>query len=79
VSDRPPHPGTITFVDGLTGEVTRTEDASEVPDGIRYANGPDGRPQPVTRIEITTFEDRREIRQYGPDGTILRSTYQRAE
>ena len=79
MSDLPEHPGTIEFVDGATGEVTRTEPASEVPEGIAYANGPDGTPQPVTRITTLTVGDRREIRQFGADGTLLRSTYQRAE
>jgi hypothetical protein len=75
----PPHPGTVQYVDGATGEVTRTVPADEVPEEIRYAPGPDGSPQPVTRIEILTVGPRREIRQYGADGTILMSTYQRLE
>jgi hypothetical protein len=75
----PEHPGTVAYVDAASGEVTRRVAADEVPESIRYAPGPDGRPQPVTRISILTVGDRREIRQFGADGTLLRSTYQRAE
>jgi len=79
VSDLPEHPGEVEFVDGATGEVTQRTPAADVPEQIRYAPGPDGKPQPVTRITILTLGDRREIRQFGADGTLLRSTYQRAE
>jgi hypothetical protein len=75
----PDHPGTVEYVDGASGEVTRRVSADEVPESIRYAPGPDGRPQPVTRITILSLGDRREIRQFAADGTLLRSTYQRAE
>jgi hypothetical protein len=69
------HPGTIEFVDGATGEVTRTEAADEVPETIAFAD--DGRP--VTRIVVTESGDRREIRSYGADGEFLSATYQVAE
>lgn len=69
----------IEFVDGGTGEVTRTERAEDVPEAIAFADGPDGEPRPVTRIVVTTTEDRREIRSYGPDGEFLTATYQIAE
>jgi hypothetical protein len=75
----PEHPGTIEYVDGATGEVTRTEAAADVPEAIRYAPGADGKPRPVVRITILTVGPRREIRQFGADGELLRSTYQRAE
>lgn len=79
MSELPAHPGTIEYVDDSTGEVTRTVSAEEVPEGIRYAPGPDGRPVAVTRITILTVGPRREIRQFAADGTLLQSTYQRAE
>lgn len=75
----PEHPGTVEYVDGASGEVTRRVPADEVPEAIRYATGPDGEPWPVVRITVLTVGDRREIRQFGADGTLLRSTYQRAE
>lgn len=75
----PDHPGTIEYVDGASGEVMRRVSADEVPDSIRFAPGPDGERRPVTRITILTLGDRREIRQFAADGTLLRSTYQRAE
>ena len=68
------HPGTIEFVDGATGEVTRTERAEDVPDVIAFAAG-----VPVTRIVVVTLGDRREIRSYGEDGEFLTATYQIAE
>jgi hypothetical protein len=68
------HPGTIEFVDGSTGEVTRTERAEDVPETIAFADG-----QPVTRIVVTESEERREIRSYGADGEFLSATYQVAE
>lgn len=75
----PEHPGTVEYVDGATGEVTRRLPAEDVPESIRYAPGPDGRPRPVVRITVLTVGPRREIRQFGADGELLRSTYQRAE
>jgi hypothetical protein len=73
------HPGTIEFVDGTSGEVTRTERAEDAPEAIAFANGEDGRPRPVTRIVVTESGDRREIRSYGADGEFLSATYQVAE
>jgi hypothetical protein len=73
------HPGTIEIVDAATGEVTRRVPAAGEPEGIAFAPGPDGSLQPVTRIAILEIGDRREIRQFGADGTLLQSTYQRAE
>jgi hypothetical protein len=75
----PEHPGTVEYVDGATGEVTRTSPAEDVPEQIRYAPGPDGTLRPVVRITVLTVGPRREIRQFGADGELLRSTYQRAE
>ncbi len=73
------HPGEIEYVDGATGEVTCRVPADDVPEQIRFAPGPDGAPRPVVRITVLTLGDRREIRQFGPEGELLRSTYQRAE
>jgi hypothetical protein len=75
----PEHPGTIEIVDAATGEVTARVPAADEPDGIAFAPGPDGSLQPVTRISILEIGDRREISQFGEDGTLLRSTYQRAD
>jgi hypothetical protein len=68
------HPGSIEIVDGATGEVTRTERAEDVPQTIAFADG-----KPVTRIVVIESGDHREIRSYGPDGTLLSATYQIAE
>jgi hypothetical protein len=66
----------VEWVDGATGDVTRRQSAGELADPIRYAPGPDERPVRVTRIETITRGDRREIRQYAADGTLLLATYQ---
>lgn len=73
--DQPSHPGRITFVDGNTQEITREADLSEVPQGIAFVEV-DGRIEPVVRIVTFTDEDRRIIRQYGADGSLLLSTVQ---
>ena len=62
------HPGKITFVNGTT---TTVEDASTVPESIRFAEG-----VPVVKVVAMTEGDRRIIREYGVDGTLLRSTVQ---
>lgn len=69
---------TIEWVDVATGEVTRRR-AADLADPIRYAPGADEQPVRVTRVEIVTRGDRREIRQYAADGTLLLATYQRRE
>jgi hypothetical protein len=70
------HPGTIEYVDGTTGAVVYTANAADVDDAIRFAAGPDGEPQPVVKIIITAADGRREIRQYGVDGQLLKTTLQ---
>ncbi len=69
------HPGTVEWVDGATGEVTEVEPAHRLPDALRFAPGPDGVLRPVVRIVISGVGDRREIRQHGPDGELLRTTF----
>lgn len=71
----PAHPGTITFVDGMTKKVTHTRTAEEVPESVRFAES-DGQLVPVVRIEAYEEGDRRIIREFGEDGTELRSTVQ---
>ena len=75
----PEHPGTIEIVDAATGEVRHRVPADGEPEGIAFAPGPDGSLQPVTRITILEVGDRREIRQFAADGTMLQATYQRAD
>jgi hypothetical protein len=75
----PEHPGEIEYIDETTGSVIRRVPASEEPESIAFAPGPDGVLQPVTRITFLTVGDRREIRQFGADGSLLLSTYQRLE
>ena len=75
----PEHPGEIEYIDEATGEVIRRARADEVPESIAFAPGPDGALRPVTRITFLTMGDRREIRQFGADGALMKSTYQRLE
>jgi hypothetical protein len=71
------HPGTVEYVDGATGKILHVADAADVEDAIGFAPGADGTLQPVTRIVITTVGERREVRQLGADGALLRTTFQR--
>jgi hypothetical protein len=77
VSAAPDHPGTIVFVDGDTNEETE-EQAVDVPESIRFAETPEGL-VPVVRVVARTSGTRRIIREYGPNGELLRSTVQIAE
>lgn len=70
----PKHPGTITFVEGSSEKV---EQASTVPESIRFAPDKDGKLQPVVRVVAIAAGDQRTIREYGADGALLRSTVQR--
>lgn len=72
---KPKHPGTIIFIDGNTGQITDEMKASEVPDSIRYAEGENGL-LPVVKIISTIAGKQRIIRQYGPEGQLLKSTIQ---
>ncbi|MCV5153589.1 hypothetical protein OFC46_27255, partial [Escherichia coli] len=66
----------ITFINGLTNQVVREVDATSVPEAIRFAPNADGRLEPVVKIVETTIGRQRTIKQYGPDGVLLRSTVQ---
>lgn len=67
------HPGTMTIVDGDTGKVIEECDISTVPPAMRFLETPEGR-IPIVRVVATTSGGQRFIREYGPDGTLLRST-----
>lgn len=69
------HPGTVEWVDGATGEVTEVQPVDELPESMRFAPGEDGTLHPVTRIVITELGTQREIRQHGPGGELLRTTF----
>ena len=49
--------------------------AEQLPESLRWAAGPDGELRPVVRIVITAHGNEREIRQHGPDGELLRTTF----
>jgi uncharacterized protein YndB with AHSA1/START domain len=66
------HPGTVEWVDGTTTEVVPAE---RLPESLRWAPGPDGSLRPVVRIVVTARGNEREIRQHGPDGELLRTTF----
>jgi hypothetical protein len=73
------HPGTITFVDGLTGETTSVAPVEEIDPSLRFLPGADGGLRPVVRVEITTEGDHRTLREFGPGDELLRSTFQTRE
>ncbi|QHT70505.1 hypothetical protein GXP67_29565 [Rhodocytophaga rosea] len=72
------HPGTIVFINGNTHQITHERKASEVPASIRFAETEAGI-IPVVKIIATTSGNRREIRQFGPEGQFLGSTLQMKE
>jgi hypothetical protein len=76
---RPEHPGTITFVDGRTGKTTAVAPVEEIDPALRFLPGSDGGLRPVVRVEITTEGDHRTLREVGPNGELLRSTFQIAD
>ena len=76
-ADLPEHPGTIEFVDGVTGATLRRDDAAQVPDSIKFLPDAEGRIRAVVRVRMTESGDRREIEQIAEDGTVLKRTYQR--
>lgn len=73
MTSKPKHPGTITFVDG---EKERVEEASTVPETIRFAPDKDGKLTPVVRVVAVLHGEQRTIREYAADGSLLRSTVQ---
>ena len=77
-TNEPEHPGKIVFVDGFTQEIMQEVSASEVPFGIRFVETEAGL-VPVVKIVNLTTDERQTIRQYGPDGELLRSTVQIAD
>jgi len=76
--NEPEHPGKIIFVDGLTQEITKELPAAEVPFGIRFVETEAGL-VPVVKIVNIATDKQQTIRQYGPDGQLLRSTVQVAD
>jgi len=71
----PTHPGAVEYVDGNTGQVTRTSKIDEVPEGLRFAPTESGL-VPVVRVVAHVTGNERTIREYGPGGALLRSTVQ---
>lgn len=74
VNQKPQHPGKITFIDDAKKETV--QDASTVPESVRFAKDKSGGWQPVVRVVASTAGDQRSIREYGQDGMLLRSTVQ---
>ena len=72
----PNHPGKIVFIDGNTGKIVSEDDASTVPESIRFANTPNGK-VPVVKVVSLVEGDQRSIKEYGPSGELLRTTLQR--
>jgi len=59
----------------VNGDRSEMVPAEQIPESLRWAAGPDGEPRPVVRIVITANGNEREIRQHGPDGELLRTTF----
>ena len=61
------HPGTITFVNEETGE-EKAEPADKSPLQHRFVNG-----VPMVRAVFSVAGNQSFIREYGPEGQLLRS------
>jgi hypothetical protein len=69
-------PKCISFVNGITNEVTKEVLFDEVPESIRFAPDAKGNLEAVVKIIETRIGDKRTIRQFGYDDVLLRSTVQ---
>ena len=68
---RTPHPGKIeVYEDGV---LSRTLDATTLPDAVRYAPTARGE-APVVRVLTTRADGRVHVREFGVDGALLRSS-----
>jgi hypothetical protein len=69
------HPGTITYVDA-DAHTEKVRSVADVPDRLRFADTASGK-VPVVRVVARIAGGQRFIREYGPNGELLRSTVQR--
>jgi hypothetical protein len=76
-ADHPEHPGTVEYIDGNTGRVVRTRDASELPEDRLWVHV-EGRWVPIVRVVAKKYDDdHRVITELGPNNEVLRTTTQR--
>jgi hypothetical protein len=73
--NKPEHPGKIIYIDGNSNEVLREQNIEDVPESLHYVQTDKGL-VPVVKVVATTYENRRFIRQYGPDDEFLSETVQ---
>jgi hypothetical protein len=66
-------PRYITVIDEDTGRVLARNDISTVPEALRFADTPEGRVS-VVKVIVRTRDDRREIKEYGPNDELLRTS-----
>lgn len=69
------HPGSIAFVDLATGATT-LRSATEVPEAVAWCTT-GGERVPVVRVESSDRGGAREIKRFGPDGSLLDVTMSR--
>jgi hypothetical protein len=74
MSDKPAHPGTITFVDANAG-TENVRAAGDVPETIAYCRVGEHW-VPVTRVVALVVGNKRDIKKYAADGTLLETTAQ---
>jgi len=80
MSDYPQHPGTIRFFDGATNSVVGEEPASELPDEVKFAKDASGAWQPVVKVvRLKMGQTQAEIKEYGPQDQLLRTTRMRKD
>ncbi len=77
MSALPPHPGTVTYVDGNTQKVVAVRPASELSERARFAARRGGELVPVVKVVSTKVGKEIHVVELGPGDEPLRRTVQR--
>ncbi|MCP3097970.1 hypothetical protein LZ198_03665 [Myxococcus sp. K15C18031901] len=72
------HLGTIVYIDGETRQEVSRVKSAQLPKSERFATTREGI-VPVVKVIAYTEGDRRIVREFGPEGELLRSTVQLRE
>jgi hypothetical protein len=73
---KPPHPGTITYIDGDTQRSLAVRPVADVPEESRYVKVGDTW-VPVVKVVATMVGEQSRVTELGPNDQPLRTTTQR--
>jgi hypothetical protein len=68
------HPGKIEVYEAGTNRLVKTLDASTLPDAVRFAEVKGGGLVPVVRVLTQDAGREVHVREFGADGSLLRSS-----